>query len=100
MVNYHEQPIAFTMRTPTPAAGRCAHFRPFYHGETDCTGGVVPAEMTEKGMTSWLYERHWIRKPRAVSTSGEVGQRWRESAYAQRPSPAAVSLIVVGHGVQ
>ncbi|VDY34877.1 Uncharacterised protein [Morganella morganii] len=67
------------MRTPIPvcsAGACCAYFRvSFYHGETDSTGGVVPAEMTEKVNDFMACMKGTDQKsPRCINLQGEVGQ--------------------------
>lgn len=60
----------------------------FYHGEMDITGGVVPAEMTEKVNDFMACMKGTDQKsPRCINLQGEVGQCVACSIYAQRPSP-------------
>ncbi len=84
--------IAFTDADTNPCmqcGACCAYFRvSFYHGETDSTGGVVPAEMTEKVNDFMACMKGTDQKsPRCINLQGEVGQCVACSAYAQRPSP-------------
>lgn len=95
--------IAFTDADTNPCmqcGACCAYFRvSFYHGETDSTGGVVPAEMTEKVNDFMACMKGTDQKsPRCINLQGKSVSVWR-AALTHNARRHAVSLISRGSAV-